>query len=154
MPDGSDAAFLASAAIAWADQVVRLAIRPIARSTARRRLAWAALRNLGSLRLLYIPLYTACVFCACCPRPLRRRKLLAQVQGRVWFSDFGDMLFSWDKVAHSGNISKAFVLLRRGVLSSANGRLPVLKTGASLARTRAAIDRRSAASMAIWVFVI
>ena len=116
--------------------------------------AWLGAPKLRLSFLLYIPLYTATVFCACCPGPLRRPRFLAQVQGRVGFSDFGDMLFSWDKVALGGNISKDFMLLRRGVLIRANGRLAGPENGCVVVRARAAIDRRSAASRVILVFAI
>ena len=55
---------------------------------------------------LHPSVHSVC-FLACCPGPLRRRKSVAQVQGRVGFSDFVDMLFSWDNLALSGNISRA-----------------------------------------------
>ena len=149
----SGAAFLARAGIRSTDQVRagRLADRPIDSAAA---IGFGGALDFGLFCLLYIPLYTACVFCACCPGPLRRRESIAQVQGRVGFPDFGDMLYSWDKVGHSGNISKALVLLRAGFGAEPMKDWPVPKTGASLARARAAIDRRSAASRATWVFVI
>ena len=85
--------------------------------------------DFGLSCLLYMRLYTACVFCACCPGPMRRRKFLAQVQGPLGFQISATCFFRGDNLALSGNISKAFVLLRRGVLSSANGRLPVVENG-------------------------